>query len=1634
MEDCILNWLEVGDTIQKLDVYNNKLRTNFFKIFYNISKNMYFSEYLHYLLIIIFFAHIWELNIADINVENDRLLQIINYLQPIFLFEKMIKSEKTYEILILISNFFFLISTILLIINVISLLNGIYLNVFLKIFSFVDLLFIYYFSGPFLHIFTFQLFELKGAVSAKNYFLLVMFILGLIFSIIMNINIILTSLYMSDINTINGMNYKSKINDRYMTIIIVIKIIYFILEAFISLVFKDKKLFLYGYLIILFLINLFMSIYSYKKVFYYNNVIDILHHFGWYYSTWLSICIIFKILTNTKDMTLFLIFGFLLIIISSIFSKRFKLFKLLTEFNILEGNKLKDIEMYSNLLFQLSQKNDPKNNTLLAGIIKKSEECLKSDPEINDIYSKFVSKGNEHKLFNSVKEQKVLCLVGVIYVNNEQKSKNKANVSLNRCYFVLNKLKNASLATFIATKINPNNHIEAYYKYVLLEEIKSYMINKLKKNRNKLSMKNLQLSSVILYNQLVDIFKIEIYDAICSQIEYFDILKNNVTTDKATENLLKTGEGILSIRNNIINIWNKMIELNPSDSEAERDYMLYLDFILQDEFLKKEEIKKYKDKKEEFYTEKNNIYFEMFNMGKSAILLCDGYSFNGKIFYYTPNFASLFGFTGKEISNITIEDLLPDVVQSFHKYLLEENIKYTNLMVIFKKKKNILLKGKNGLLFNIYLYLRILPNLQYGMLYILYIQKIEEKNFMIILNDKMHIDGFTESGQMNSNFTVNNVTNYGLSQLVIGYHIGLIIPDIILQIDYDPKTEKFFFTKENVDLKGYFYPTYNTKEMNNQIQKLLDLIKEKKMKEIAEENNNENFNSYEEYNDFIKEINSQNKKPFSIFYRIECRKFIQGKYRYYKIYITSDLLSDNFNEITSNTKNNYVSNTDNNIKDNNSITDNPSKNNEKMIKLKIDSNKNNFENLKKKKINNGDENIKDKNNNENSKDLNINPTKINFSQPTSTASSVLSKTNKESNEFHKLKNQIINKKDITNIRIIKYLLIYYFVFIAALIAYNYFYTQKVINSLSEFLAENLYFENTKIACACTFNSALNLKLLRRNIINNEDCPNSNCTSFYPDLLVKSFTEIRKLKYNLNDFYPDFQDIFLKKIIVNYKRFKFDEEKHFNLDIDNYFNFLIANGLKIIANITNYFGEGNYFGFSSYEIIDIYIDNILSTSYNFFKSDFYKEFKGKEKEKRCKVHSDNPPKRLLIAIACFIIVIGILIYLTCKINSTEIFFLDKLINFSSTSFEEYLKKLEDLKKSIRDENTDDEDKNMDDIDEDMENKSENGNDKSLNKNEDGKEKLNKKKDNLKKKRNKQNKLHLQKLKKRKNMSNYFFKVNCLFSMKIAISFLLLIIYFIITLLIFANYQKNFSKFDHSIVQINSIYMNIYETFLNFKKQIETFFISKNEEDIIIPKDSDLAQPKLGNTLFDIIHNSKYNKESLEKIKILYNENACQILNKDVENDKYCETLFSSILVKGLDQVIVQMSIIINNCIDDLTTLKATKNLTNFYSINNYYYNYEMLVGYYLFNSFLATKDIFDVFREDEKKYIYNIQKAITVIYSIFVVIIAILCFYFIYQYKNIGNSFWNFIGILPNKYISDDENFYDSIIKLGEFLY
>jgi hypothetical protein len=369
----------------------------------------------------------------------------------------------------------------------------------------------------------------------------------------------------------------------------------------------------------------------------------------------------------------------------------------------------------------------------------------------------------------------------------------------------------------------------------------------------------------------------KIYDATCSQIEYFDILKNNSTTGKATENFLKIGEDILSLRKDILDLWGKIILLNPFSTESERDYMIYLDNVLQDEVLLKTEEKRFNSNKALKLAERNNDYYSMYIQDLSAVLLIDGYSYNGKIIYATPNFPSMFMFSEKEILNISIDDLLPDAIQNFHRFLVEDSIKYSNLGYIFKKQVDALIKGKNGLIFNIYLFIRPVPNLSFGLIYFCYIQKIKEHNFILILDENLYINGFTVTNKIDSNFTMeNNKNNFGLTNYINGHHIGLIIPEILLQMKYDDKSGHFTLGKTGIDLKGNLYPISNFQNSKDKIEIILDAIKKSKSNEFGNINK---LASLDKYDEFIKYLNSINSKPLSIFFRIQFHSFISGRYK-----------------------------------------------------------------------------------------------------------------------------------------------------------------------------------------------------------------------------------------------------------------------------------------------------------------------------------------------------------------------------------------------------------------------------------------------------------------------------------------------------------------------------------------------------------------------------------------------------------------------------------------------------------------------------------------------------------------------------------------------------------------------------------
>ena len=627
IEENILDWIELGDSIQRMELYKKSIPN--FKLFCALSQYSHFSIYFYYFIIILFFGQIWSLNIYALNdVKGDLLLEVLHYFDKIFLIEDLVtKKNKLFYALLIVTIAIFILSNLLLVINTFLINKKKYKRFLLALNTILNLLNIYYLNGPYLEIITINIrcyngdkdeFEICSFKETGN---LIILIICAIYCIFVLINLFFISLYINDIGCINGTNVKCKISSNFTIILALVKLIYFLFRFLIfNFIGENNRTINLFYYLSFIVFNCILSIYANQSLYYYNNSLNNWTHNGFYFSTWFSICIFIKFVLKLKVISLAIFFGIIIIFIGLYFYNYYSIFNLVTRFNIFEANKLKDIEKYNNMLLTLLKSNDNNEKILLLGIIERFEEYLSAN------------------------------IISIVYSYNIEKSKDISDLTFCMCYFLVNTFKNPTYAIWLCTKIKERTHIQSYYKYVLMEEIKKYLLNNLTKNKNKLSIKHVQLSSVILYNQYIDLFKMKIYDATCSQIEYFELLKNSTTTVKTTKNFLKIGEDILNLRKDILGLWDKIIFLNPFNNESQKDYMIYIEIILQDDALMRSEEKKYNTLKTEKLSERNNLYYSLFLRDFSSVLISEGYSYNGKIIYTSPNFSSMFLFSGKETS------------------------------------------------------------------------------------------------------------------------------------------------------------------------------------------------------------------------------------------------------------------------------------------------------------------------------------------------------------------------------------------------------------------------------------------------------------------------------------------------------------------------------------------------------------------------------------------------------------------------------------------------------------------------------------------------------------------------------------------------------------------------------------------------------------------------------------------------------------------------------------------------------------------------------------------------------------------------------------------------------------------------
>ena len=949
-----------------------------------------------------------------------------------------------------------------------------------------------------------------------------------------------------------------------------------------------------------------------------------------------------------------------------------------------------------------------------------------------------------------------------------------------------------------------------YLKYLLMEKIKKYQMYKLSRTGTKESIKHVELGSVIVYNNYLDLFKLKIYDAACSQIDYFDFLKNNQTNKNLTSSFMETGEKILTLRYEITDLWTKIMKLNPFCEENERDYLLYIDTIIQDAELAQKEEEKFIQYRNSLLSQKNNLYYTLFNKDVSSIILVDGYALRGKILYSTPNFGFLFNFLPKEIMNLYIYDIMPSIISEFHKEIEDESVKYSNLIDIFTKKIKMILKGKNNCLYNISIYVKCLPNLSYGLIYILNIDKLQDKSFIMILDKDSKINCLSDAYSISNEteFAVNSSKVYDLNSSIIGHHIGIIIPEILMQLEY--KNEQFKLKKENTELKAILFPNLIDNIDN---EKLVEVIINKikiSGKLISEEQVHINHNQHEsttkaslrnrktiigvnnqEYKELLLELSKKfSGKSYNVFYKIIKKSFLNEKFHYYKLLIENGLINEDINTIinineVNKSKNLNVNETKISLFNNSVINQVDYKEKVKAIKFQITDPQNNNENNNEKnnENKNNEKEVVDKKEDENQ----INNDNANFEL---THNSLMSSNSSiDNSSFNKLKFGIMNKEQPLFIIYMKIILFLFSIASIVLILIDCLKIKKKFSGVDTFLEENLFFNFSKVSADCFFLAGVNLKYRQYNV--NILCFGETCDYSYNDFLFLCINPLKEILEHSANYNQEYQQKLTERYIFIISTYDTIRKEVTTFDTINTLRMFLTASLYIYHHFNDFLNEDG-------ETLAL-VENVVYGSYYYINNlDYIKGYD--EIERRKLVSKKFKTNKLYLIINVVICIFGFvgLSYLISKLFKVEKYFLQKLIKFQNPKFEQYIKYLENLKKKLRnDTGEDDEQQNQDEN-----NHPNNSNESDENKHLGRKSSVNstehKKRKNDKKKRKKMqgkfSKIQQQQNEKIKIMTSYFFKNNLLLGIELGLILIIYMTYYILINLIYTQKRDYFFEFE------------------------------------------------------------------------------------------------------------------------------------------------------------------------------------------------------------------------------------------------
>ena len=237
----------------------------------------------------------------------------------------------------------------------------------------------------------------------------------------------------------------------------------------------------------------------------------------------------------------------------------------------------------------------------------------------------------------------------------------------------------------------------------------------------------------------------------------------------------------------------------------------------------------------------------------------------------------------------------------------------------------------------------------------------------------------------------------------------------------------------------------------------------------------------------------------------------------------------------------------------------------------------------------------------------------------------------------------------------------------------------------------------------------------------------------------------------------------------------------------------------------------------------------------------------------------------------------------------------------------------------------------------------------------------------------------------------------------------------------------------------VYKETFDIFINLKKELQNFEDSlekcevkenKTLYKLNIPSIGEIKNPNFGNSIMELSTDFGFKGKIIDNFILLFSENSCYILSNTEEEYLLCSNYYNDFLFKGIEQCVSKMNSFFGTIIEELDSIKADGSKFKTIFNDSIFHKFEIFIVDYYERAILYTGEIFISLGTELIDQILNTTKLLKIIYIIVTLASFLIMIYLIYSLHKIFNTFLYFIGILPFKYLIEDDKLYNEIINFG----